>query len=88
LTYCNGIDALFREIGYSHESQKWRFFIDLSVTSLKVVLYILETNIHPFQLLTNMLENYENMKLILKLINYRQHEWRICCDLKIVELLV
>lgn len=32
----------------------------------------------------NISKNYENMKLILELINYKQHSCRICCDLKIL----
>lgn len=31
-------------------------------------------------------ESYETMKKLLNLIKYDDHQWRLCCDLKVVGL--
>ncbi|CAH0547293.1 unnamed protein product [Brassicogethes aeneus] len=89
LAYCEDVDALFEEIGHPHISEEWRLFIDSSVNSLKVVLLHIGNKYPsvPIAYATNMPENYDNIKLILELIHYNQHEWKICCDLKVVGLL-
>ena len=33
-------------------------------------------------------ENYENMKLLLHILKYQEQNWLICCDLKVIELLL
>lgn len=87
--YCNNVDELLKEVGQRHISNEWRLFIDSSVESLKGVL-LHNGNKHPSVPIVysrNTSENYENMKLILELINYNQHKWMICCDLKVVGIL-
>lgn len=67
----------------------WRLFIDGSVSSLKVVL-LHKTNKKPsipLALGTNMHETYETLKDILEKIKYNEHKWKICCDLKVVNIL-
>lgn len=89
LCYCQNIDALFTEIGHPHIPDEWRLFIDSSTSSLKVVLLHIG-NIYPsvpIAYSTSMRETYENMKIILDAINYNQHKWKVCCDLKVVALL-
>lgn len=90
LAYCCDIDSMFEKIGYPHISEEWRLFIDASVNSLKVVLLHIG-NKHPavpIAYATNLKETYEGMELILQLINYQEHNWKICCDLKVVGLLM
>ena len=33
-------------------------------------------------------ETYETMKTLLRLLNYQQHKWKLCCDLKVVGFLI
>ena len=36
----------------------------------------------------HMKETYDNMKILLSKIRYDQHSWNICCDLKVIALLL
>lgn len=70
-------------------ARDWRLFIDGSVSSLKAVL-LHKTNQKPsipLALGTNMKESYDTLNNILKKINYNDHKWKICCDLKVVNIL-
>ena len=33
-------------------------------------------------------ETYDNIKVLLKCINYNQHQWQLCGDLKVVALVM
>lgn len=49
------------------------------------------TNIYapvPIAHSTVMQENYDNMQVLLKKINYKSHQWQICGDLKIITMLL
>jgi len=37
---------------------------------------------------TKLSESYETLKLVLERIKYREHEWQICGDLKVIGLLL
>lgn len=41
----------------------------------------------PIAYSTDTKETYEKCQLILEKVNYKQHGWRICCDLKVVGML-
>lgn len=89
IAYCVNVDELFKEMGQNHIQNEWRLFIDSSVESFKAVL-LHNGNQYPSVPIVysrNKLEDYENMKLILDLINYKEHKWLICCDLKVVGIL-
>lgn len=80
---------LFDRIGHPHIPDEWRLFIDGSTASLKAVLLHIG-NEHPsipVAYATNVAESYESMKAILELVQYDNHKWKICCDLKVVALL-
>lgn len=81
---------MFHKFGIQHEPEEWRLFIDASVNSLKVVLLHIGNKYPtvPIAYATNMKETYENMTLILEVIKYSTHNGKICCDLKIVGLLI
>lgn len=67
----------------------WRLFIDGSVSSLKAVL-LHKTNKKPSIPLgfsTTMKETYETLGEILDKIKYNVHKWKICCDLKVVNII-
>jgi hypothetical protein len=90
LCYCDDIEGLFYSFGLEHDPKDWRLFIDSSKTSLKAVLLHIGNSYPsiPVAHSAQMHETYENMKILLKAINYQQYEWNICGDLKVIGMLV
>lgn len=88
ICYCNNINDLFGEFGETYDPNEWRLFIDSSKLSLKAVLLHQgnEKPSIPVAHAVHMTESYETMSLLLDLINYKQHDWKICADLKVVAL--
>lgn len=88
-TYCNDIKALVNKMGMEYNAADWRLFIDGSTSSLKAVLLHVTNKMPsiPLAFGTNMKECYEVMADILDKIKYTQHNWKICCDLKVVNIL-
>lgn len=88
ISYCHNITGLFKEFGEAYDPIEWRLFIDSSKLSLKAVL-LHQGNRKPSIPLAhavNTKESYESMAILLNLINYKQHEWKICADLKVVAM--
>lgn len=87
--YCKNISGLMREMGMVYEADKWRLFIDSSKSSLKAVLLNFDNSLPPIPIAyaIGMKETYDTMKLILDSVRYEEHQWRMCCDLKVVALL-
>ena len=70
-------------LDHEHKTTEWRLFIDSSKTSLKILL-LHNGNKFPSASLayaTNMKESYEK-------IRYDKYCWTICCDLKVIALLM
>lgn len=90
LVYCVDVDGLIGELGVEHHPDEWRLFIDSSMTSLKAVLLHNGNELAsvPLAHSTKLSENYFNMGYLLRKINYQQHQWKICTDLKVVTLLL
>lgn len=89
IAYCKDIRKLFQNFDHLYDANEWRLFIDASKESLKGVLLHIG-NIHPSIPIIygrNTKETHDKMDKILKLIKYEEHEWRVCCDLKIVAML-
>lgn len=89
MAYCNDIDGLFDLFQFPHNPDDWRLFIDGSTKSLKAVLLHIG-NIYPsvpVLYAVDTKETYAVMEEILELLDYETHQWRICCDLKVVGLL-
>ncbi|UYV77381.1 hypothetical protein LAZ67_15000800 [Cordylochernes scorpioides] len=88
LVYCNDVVSLMEALGHDHDTEEWRLFIDSSKISLKAVLLHNGNKFPsvPIAQASNMKETYENMKLLLKKIEYERYGWKICSDLKIREL--
>ena len=65
-------------------------FIDSSKRSLKcVLLHIMnEYASIPIGHSTKLKKKYEPIKQVLEFIKYNQHNWKICVDLKTVNLLL
>lgn len=86
--YCHDVTGLFAEFGVKYDPNEWRLFIDSSKLSLKAVL-LHQGNSNPSVPLAhavNMKESYESMAMLLDLIKYKDHEWKICADLKVVAM--
>ncbi|UYV69338.1 hypothetical protein LAZ67_6003268 [Cordylochernes scorpioides] len=87
--YFNDVFSLMEALGHDHDTEEWSLFVDSSKISLKAVL--LTTEISSLSVLiahaSNMKETYENMKLLLKKIEYEIYGWKICSDLKVIALL-
>ena len=87
--YCIDIEGLVHKLGMAYAADDWRLFIDGSVSSLKAVL-LHKTNSKPSIPLaygTNMKETYETLGNILEKVKYEDHKWKICCDLKVINIM-
>ena len=77
-------------MGLQYDPVEWRLFIDSSSRSLKAVLLYNGNAVasvlvgHSVQ----MSENYSNMELLLRNLKYKDHNWMICGDLKVVALVL
>lgn len=89
ICYCNDIPALFEQLGEPYDPNEWRLFIDGSKESLKAVLLHNgnEKPSIPIAHAINTKESYETMATLIKCIQYEQHNWKICSDLKVVGML-
>lgn len=89
ICFCNDIPGLFRELGQPYDPNQWRLFIDSSKESLKAVLLHNgnEKPSIPIAHAVNTKESYETMVKLLKCIKYEEHDWKVCCDLKVVGML-
>ena len=90
LCYCSNIDSLMNELGVQHCPEEWRLSIDSSKSSLKAVL-LHNGNDYPSVPIghsVHMRESFENMVFLLDHIKYLQYNWNICCDLKVIGLLM
>lgn len=91
LVFCNDISNLLKKIGLSEYSpDEWRLFIDSSKRSLKCVLL---NNGNKFGSIpighsTRMKEQYNAISLVMEKIKYKEHQWVICVDLKMVNFLL
>jgi hypothetical protein len=87
--YCNDVCGLMEDLQLQHAPDQWRFFIDSSKLSLKVVLLHNVNNL-PLMSLSHAghIElTYATIQGLLEKISYEDHQWNICADLKVVALL-
>jgi len=88
--FCNDVCSVMEILGHEFNPDQWRFFIDSSKVTLKLVLI---HNGNPFPSVplaraTNKKEIYESMKLLLGKINCDGFKWKLCGELKVVSLLL
>lgn len=91
LVWCNDISGLLMKMGLSaYQSTEWRLFMDSSKQSLKCVLLHNGNKFGsiPIGHSTTMKEEYANIALVLEKIEYHQHQWVVCVDLKMVNFLL
>ena len=72
-------------MGFAYDPTEWRLFIDSSSRSLKAVLLFNGNKISsvPVGYSVQMTENYKNMELLVTALQYKDHNWLICGDLKV-----
>ena len=84
------VHDLMAALTITYDSSKWRLFIDSSKTSLKAILLHNGNTMPsiPVGYAVHIKETYDNIKVLLKCINYNQHQWQLCGDLKVVALVM
>ncbi|QQP36648.1 Uncharacterized protein FKW44_021815, partial [Caligus rogercresseyi] len=83
LVYCRDVAGLLVKLGApQYDPRDWRLFIDSCNRSLKCVL--LHNGNQFTSHSTTLKEKYEVVKYVLDKIQYEQHKWIICVDLKMV----
>lgn len=90
LCYCHNVKGLFEEIGFPYDPINWRLFIDSSCKSLKAVL-LHNGNKYPSIPIAHsahLKEDYANVKHVLQVINYEEHQWDVIGDFKMITFLV
>lgn len=89
LAYCNDIRGMIEMMHEQYAADEWRLFIDASRSSLKAVLLHVknEKPSIPIALSTRTKETYASLKQILELVEYEEHRWKVCADLKVITLL-
>ena len=77
-------------MGLDYVTTEWRLFIDLSSRSLKEVLLHNGNKFSsiPIGHSVQMKETHDNMGQLLSTLNYHDHGWLICGDLKVVGLVL
>lgn len=77
-------------LGIEYKAEEWRLFIDGSKVSLKAVLLHIGNELPSIPLgeASNMKESYETIKFILEKIQYNEHNWKVCGDLKVIALIL
>ena len=90
LVHCNNICAVMDALDREHKTTECRLFTDSSKTSLNAVLLHNGNKFPsvPLAYATNMKETYENFKILLEKIQCDKDCWTICCDLKVIALLM
>jgi len=90
ITYCVDIAAVMSKLRVNYEPNEWRLFIDSSKRSLKGVLLHNGNNLSsiPVAYSVNLKENYDNLERVLNKLNYKEHNWTICGDFKVIGILL
>ena len=90
LVFCNDLPGLFHQMDKKYNPADYILLIDSSKRSLKVVFLHNRNELASIPLAhsVQLTENYKNMKLMLHVLKYQEHNWLICCDLKVTALLL
>jgi len=91
LVYCHNVKGLMDELKKDvYKADEWRLFIDSSKRSLKAVL-LHNTNKYapiPIAHSVTLKEEYKNIEIVLNKIKYKEYNWLICGDLKILTMIL
>jgi len=90
LVACTNIDGLMQTLNINHIPLDWRLFIDSSKLSLRAVILHTGNTLPsiPVGHSVHNKESYENMKILMVVINYDKFKWQIYGDLKVIALLL
>ena len=90
LVYCQDVSGLISALGIAYFPAEWRLFLDSSVKSLKIVLLHNGNKVGsvPVGHSVKLTESYEDIKFVLESLQYSQHNWKICGDLKIISVIL
>ena len=91
LIYGDNVPGLFGQLGISsYNPEEWRLLMDSSKRSLKCVL-LHNRNSYGAVLIgrsTVLKEQQQDLRTVMNLLKYHEHNWIICVDLKMVSLLL
>jgi len=78
VVFCNDVCSVMVVLGHEYNPDQWRFFIDSSKVSLKVVLLHNGNRFPSVPLVkaANMKKVYESMKLLLGKMKYGELKWK------------
>lgn len=91
MVFCSDVNGLVDELKpNTYKNEEWRLFIDSSKRSLKAVLLHNGNKYAPIPIAhsTKLKDTYENLQIVLEKINYSEHQWKVCGDLKISTLIL
>lgn len=88
--FCKDVPTLIKLITGSYDPDDFLLFLDGSVSGLKVAL--LKTNgvIPPIPLClwNNCAESYATVQKVFNDLKYSEHQWKICADFKMLQILM
>lgn len=88
MCYCSDIQGLMLSFEVEHSTEAWRLFIDSSKASLNSVL-LHNGNMYasvPVGCSVHLKETYETMLLLLEKNRYRDYNWNIYGDIKVITI--
>jgi len=90
LVACIDIDGLMQTLNINRSSLDWRLLIESSKLSLKAVILHNGNTLPsiPVGHSVHNKESYENMKILMEVINYDKFKWQIRGDIKLIALLL
>ena len=90
LVYCQDVSGLISALGIVYVAVEWQLVLDSSVKSLKVVLLHNGNKVGsvPVEHSVKLIECYEDIKFVLKSLQYSQHNWKISGDLKMISVIL
>ena len=73
-----------------HSPEQWRLFIDVSKTSLKIVLLHNGNKLPsiPVACAPSTKETYTTINNILVEVDYKKYQWEVCGDFKVIDVLL
>jgi hypothetical protein len=88
--YCSDVFGLMENFNIEYDMNEWRLFIDSSKRSLKAVLLHNGSKYAsvPVGHSVHLKESHENLALVPTTLNYKDHGWMICGDLKVLSVLL
>ena len=88
--YCNDVHGFLSGMNCVYESSELRLFIDSSMANLTCVLLsnAVKFGSIPIEHSVSMKKSYETMQIVLTKLDYSKHNWVICGDLKVLNMLL